>query len=82
MTPESQRIGWRHFLCLECDHRWKWPCRDCFSLSSECCPKCFELCVPCYGEPDPTIPHDRMGNLTVPYNWAGPDERPSHREVL
>jgi DNA replicative helicase MCM subunit Mcm2 (Cdc46/Mcm family) len=65
-------LGWRSFHCSKCDHRWEWPCRDCFSLSKEACPRCGESEMPFNCELDSSIPHDHLGNLTVPYNWEPP----------
>lgn len=65
------RRGWRHFRCQECGHQWKWPSRDAFSPSGENCPRCHEWIHPHQSEVDATILCDKMGNLTVPWDWDG-----------
>ena len=67
------RRGWRYFTCDECGYSWKWPSRDCFSLSGEDCPRCNNNCIPNDNKVDESIPADKWGNLTVPYNWNGYD---------
>lgn len=68
---QMPKIGWRHFVCCGCAHTWRWPCRDFTSDSGESCPKCDVWNYPQDGTPDGTIPHDELGNLTVPHNWEG-----------
>jgi hypothetical protein len=63
--------GWRLFRCEECQHEWKLATRDYNSPSGENCPKCDEWEFPYFGEPDDSIPSDKMGNLTVPWDWNG-----------
>ncbi len=71
LTGSEVRRGWRFFHCGECEHRWKWPSRDALSPSGENCPRCDEWCHPFNHEIDASIPCDKSGNLTVPWNWQG-----------
>jgi len=68
VQPGILRVGWRSFECGECDHKWEWPSRDRFSPSGEDCPKCGEWCTPRDNRPDASLPTDKHGNLTVPWN--------------
>lgn len=70
------RIGWREFECPECC-KFTWPSRDCYSPSAETCPKCGECLCPRTAYPDPFIPHDDMGNITVDNDWKHPKKETS-----